>query len=96
MAEKYSGIEKYIFSDVYVFFLKYKDMPNTDYNWECCIHDAQLLYLKYQNHPLARAIVTDTIDQISHVVKNTRLCGYSHEEWEKILTASHRMGWTSI
>ena len=27
---KYNGIEKYIFSDLYLFFLKYKDIPNDD------------------------------------------------------------------
>jgi len=85
MAGKYLGIEKYIFSDVYNFFLKYKDMPNENICWEVCLKDAEILYFKYKDHPFVRTMVTATISQIEHKVCNKPLLGLTHEEWEQNL-----------
>ena len=85
MAEKYTGIEKYMFSDAYNFFLKYKDMQNTDYYWELCIKDARTLYFKYADHPLIRGLVSSTMQQLSHKVNNTVLCGLTPDQWEEKL-----------
>lgn len=83
---KYMGIEKYIYSDAYVFFLKYKDIPNEDYYWEKCIEDAKLLIFKYKEHPFARQMITATIDQLDHTINKTLLNGYTHEQWEQLLS----------
>jgi hypothetical protein len=90
---KYEGIERYIFADMYNFFLKYKDMPNTDYYWEQCIGDSKILMFKYKNHPLAREIMSATIFQIEHTVKGTIIDNYTREEWEEKLKVAHKIGW---
>ena len=33
MNQKYNGIEKYIFRDAYLFFIKWKSIPNTVVWW---------------------------------------------------------------
>lgn len=93
MAEKYNGIERYIFADAYNFFLKFKDMQNNDYNWEMCIGEAKLLYFKYKNHPLARGVIASTVNQIEHVVIGKPLDGLTHQQWEDALSIAHKMGW---
>ena len=80
----YLGIEKYIFSDVYNFFLKHKDTPNEDYYWECCLQDAKLIWFKYHNYPLAKKMVLDVLDQLDFK-KGHSIEGKTYEEWEKIL-----------
>ena len=92
MASKYNGIERYVFADVYNFFLKYKDMNNTDSNWEKCIAEGNLLAFKYKNHPLATSMISSTIVQIEHIVNGRLLRGNSHKEWEELLIASHIIG----
>lgn len=93
MAEKYNGIERYIFADAYNFFLKFKDMQNNDYNWNVCIQDANMIYFKYKNHPLARAIISSTINQLEHIITGGELEGLRHEQWEQKLDIAHKMGW---
>lgn len=80
--EKYNGIEKYIYSDVYRFFLKYKDCPNTDNTWESIIKDGDSLYKKYQAHPLASKMVMCTMDQLEHIITKKAAKGFTREEWE--------------
>lgn len=93
MAEKYSGIEKYIFADVYNLFLKYKDIPNEDYYWECLTDEARIINFKYKDHPLARAMVVATILQIEHKVSGRLREGLTHEQWEAKLDLAHKTGW---
>lgn len=85
MAAKYTGIEKYMFSDIYNFFLKYKDIPNEEYYWEICIKDANGLRFKYKDHPLARGMINLTMSQLEHKICNKPLDGLSHDEWEENL-----------
>ena len=92
MAVKYEGIERYIFADVYNFYLKFKDMENTDANWEKCISESKLLAFKYKNHPLATSMLASTTIQIEHSVNGRLLKGKSHDEWEQLLIASHKIG----
>lgn len=89
----YNGIERFIFSDVYVFFTKYKDIRNEDFYWETLLNDAKILLFKYKNHPLARGLVASAIDQLEHVVNKTTLNGYTREQWEQILVEAHKFGW---
>ena len=93
MAEKYNGIERYIFADAYSFFLKFKDMDNTDYNWDLCVKEGNLLYFKYRNHPLARGVISSAIMQLEHIVGNKTIDGLTHEQWEDALSIAHKMGW---
>lgn len=90
MAAKYEGIEKNIFSDVYLFFLKYKDMSNTDICWEVCLQDAKMLNFKYKDHPLARTMVSATLSQLEHIVNHKPLNGLTHDEWEKALEVAKK------
>jgi hypothetical protein len=82
MAERYDGIERQMFSDAYLFFLKYKDMRNEDYYWECCIQDARILCFKYKNHQLIRDLLSATINQLEHKVSGKLMNGLTHEQWE--------------
>lgn len=93
MAVKYNGIEKYIFSDIYNFFLKYKDVPNEDYYWKCIKDESNILCAKYKNHPFARKMIVETILQLEHVITGRKLDGMNHDEWENKLEASHKIGW---
>lgn len=92
MATKYDGIERYMFADVYNFFLKYKDMPKSDNNWEKCIAESKLLAFKYKNHPLATSMIASTIVQLEHIINGRLQRGNTHDEWEKLLVASHTIG----
>ena len=93
MSAPYYGIEKYIFADVYNFFLKYKDMPNEDYYWEKCIGDAKLISFKYKEHRLARSMVNSIIEQLEHKICDKTYKGLLHEQWEKNLESVHKLGW---
>lgn len=90
---KYTGIERYIFSDVYNFFLKYKDIPNEDYYWEKCLEDAQMIYFKYKNNPFARALVINTINQLEAKITGVMQDGFTYEQWETQLKSARKMGW---
>ena len=93
MAEKYCGIEKYIFADVYNLFLKYKDIPNEDYYWECLIKDADAIYAKYKSHPLVRSMVVATMTQLEHKISGRLKDGLNHAQWEEKLSHAHKIGW---
>lgn len=93
MAIKYNGIEKYIFADVYNLFLKYKDVPNEDYYFECLMKDAQTLNFKYKNHPLSKSLIISTINQLEHVITGTPINGLTHEQIEEDLKIAHKIGW---
>lgn len=79
---KYIGIEKYIFSDIYNFFLKYKDIPNEDYYWECLVQDSRILLFKYKNHPLCKEMLLATMTQLEHKIGGKPSGGFTHEQWE--------------
>ena len=91
--QPYNGIERYIFADTYNLFLKYKDVDNNDFNWDMCIKDAEKLNLKYKNHPLARRVIDATMAQLEHIICSKQSNGLSRDDWEKVLEASHKMGW---
>ena len=92
MAAKYEGLEKFIFSDAYNFFLKYRDMASTDNNWELCIAESNMLANKYRNHPLATSILASVIHQLEHKVNGGAVRGYTDEQWEILLKDSHKIG----
>lgn len=85
MAEKYTGIEKYIFSDTYTFFLKYQNIPNEDYYWQCCAEDAKLLCFKYKDYPLARRMVMNVLEQLEFKICNRVMNGRTYQQWEEYL-----------
>jgi len=61
---KYTGIEKYIFYDVYNFFLKYRFTENNSYNWEHLTADAKILAFKYHDYALAQDLTTAAVAQL--------------------------------
>lgn len=87
----YNGIEKYIFSDMYLFFLKYQGIPDEPYYWNCCEQDMKNLRFKYKNHAFAEMILDSTYSQLRHKVKNipmhdsTGTVVHSYDEWDKQL-----------
>lgn len=83
MQKTYYGMERYIFSDAYNLFLKYKDMQNTDRNWEMCIEEANNLSDKYCGHALAKNIILATMEQIERIVLKKTLDGLTREQWEQ-------------
>lgn len=85
MAEKYTGIEKYIFSDLYNFFLKYSNMLNDDFYWDYCISDARALCFKYRNYPLARNMIVSVLGQIEFKVCNKVVDGRTYKQWDEYL-----------
>ena len=93
MAVKYDGIERYIFADIYNFFLKYKDVPDEEYYWECLMQEARIINFKYKDHPMARSILVSTITQLEHVIAGKLREGLTHEQWEQKFDIAHKMGW---
>lgn len=92
--EKYNGIERYIFADLYNFYLTYRCMPDLDMSWEACLAKADALNKKYKNHPLARAILTEIINlldaEIHHKpIRSKNGIELTHDNWEKLLSDSH-------
>lgn len=85
MAEKYIGIEKFIFADTYNLFLKYKDIPDEAYYWEKCIEDSKALQFKYHNHPLATSLTVAVLDQLEHKICKRNRKDRSYIEWESII-----------
>jgi hypothetical protein len=90
--EKYNGIERYIFADVYSLYLKYNTMPNTDASWEAFVSEGNKLVDKYKKHPLVRSMVLNIMTQLEHQVGGKALCGLTHDQWETILKDQHKMG----
>ena len=84
MGTKYTGIEKYIFTDTYNFFLKYKSMPNTDYAWELCVNDAKRIVNKYGRHPLVRSIIDGILTDLEMIVANKNINGIDYYGYEKL------------
>ncbi|MBO5388711.1 MAG: hypothetical protein J6A59_11325 [Lachnospiraceae bacterium] len=82
MAVKYNGIEKYIWSDTYNFFLKHHNDSNTDESWNELLEDARQLTIKYHDHPLLRKILAQTIMQIESKVGGRYIEGKSYRQWE--------------
>lgn len=88
---KYDGIERIIFSDIYNFFLKFKDVPDENYYWDILYNDAKILTFKFKDHPFATRMINDTIEQLTHVIKKTKISDtkgtktLSREEWEREL-----------
>lgn len=93
MAVKYNGIERYIFADIYNFFLKYKDVPNEEYYWECLMQESRIISFKYREHPMVRSLLVATIVQLEHVISGKPIEGRTHEQWEERLDIAHKMGW---
>lgn len=91
---KYEGIEKFIFSDMYNFFLKYRAIPDEQYYWDCCAKDMEMLRFKYRGHPFAEMILDSTYSQLRHMVKNIPSSSLengaqmTHEQWEAYLSTA--------
>ena len=85
MAVKYNGIEKYIWSDTYNFFLKHHNDSNTDESWNSLLEDARELSEKYNDHPLLRKILVQTIIQIESKVGGRYLDGKTYIQCEQEL-----------
>lgn len=88
---KYTGIERVIFSDLYNFFLKFKDIPDEKYYWDVLNGDANILKFKFKDHPFASKMIDLTVEQLTHIIKKTEITDtrgrktLTHEQWEKEL-----------
>ncbi len=85
MALVYTGVEKYIFRDTYNLFIKYQDMQDDDYYWQCCINDARILAFKYHEYPFAKQMIITIMEQLQLKVKGTKVDGRTYNEWEGVL-----------
>ena len=85
---KYTGIERVIFSDIYNFFLKFKDIPDEKYYWGVLQDDAKILKFKFKDHPFASQMIDITIEQLEHIIKKTTVTDtrghktLTREQWE--------------
>lgn len=85
---KYAGIERVIFSDLYNFFLKFKDIPDEKYYWDVLNGDAKILKFKFKDHPFACGMVDLTVQQLTHIIKKTTVTDtrggktLTREQWE--------------
>lgn len=88
---KYDGIERVMFSDIYNFFLKFKDIPDDSYYWGVLNNDAKILKFKFKDHPFATKMIDATVEQLTHIIKKTELSDtrgekkMTHEQWEEAL-----------
>jgi hypothetical protein len=85
MTEKYTGVEKYIFSDVYTLFLRFKDMADTDIAWQAYLREADALCVKYKGNRLLREMISSITCQIEHRLRNTTVNGLTYDQWEKVI-----------
>lgn len=85
MAAKYTGVEKYIFADVYTLFLKYVNIPDEDYYWQSCLQDAKMICFKYKDYPLAKRMVTNVLEQLEFKVCNRAIDDMTYKEWDTYL-----------
>ena len=82
---KYTGVEKYIFSDVYNFFLKYRFTENNSETWECLLADAKVLAFKYHDYAFAQDLIKDTVGHLEFIICGTKIKQRTYNEWEYIL-----------
>lgn len=82
---KYTGVERFIFADVYNLFLKYQDMKDFGDYWQTLENDVKMLKFKYHNYPLAVNMLDEMYKHIKFKVKGTRLNGANYFEWEEKL-----------
>lgn len=66
--EKYDGIERYIYSEVYLFFTRHVNDANTDENWTKIVEEAKILGIKYENHPLCVAMTVASVEQLENII----------------------------
>ena len=85
MNQKYNGIEKYIFRDAYLFFIKWKSIPNKAENWKVLEQDRSIFIFKYKDHPFAKSMIDSVVEQLRHENYGTELAGFTHEQWEERL-----------
>ena len=85
MAEKYNGIERKLFADVYNFFLRYKDMPNEESTFDVIAKESSELAKTFCNHPFAIAMITATVTQLEHKIVGSETKGHSYVKWEEII-----------
>lgn len=81
MAVKYNGIEKYIWSDTYNVFLKYKDCPNTEETWENVTNEIEALNQKYHNHSTFRAMSILVLNQLDSRISGRPIDGRTYRQW---------------
>lgn len=92
MANNYCGIEKYIFSDAYNIFLKYKDVPDVEAYINMMYKDLDSYKNKYHNHPLAMKMSLAVVHQLTHIIGGLNLENKTREQWENELSSAHKMG----
>ena len=85
MSSKYNGFEKYIFSDAYLIFLKFKDIKTVQEYWKVLDTDLDTFKFKYKNHPLAVEMAHLVRASLEHKNYNTVINGLDHEQWDKEL-----------
>lgn len=93
VAEKYLGIERYMFSDTYNLFLKYRDIKEYDENaWQMLADDANKLYDKYKNHPMARNLISATLENLEFKQCKRVIEGKTYKDYEVELKDVNSIG----
>lgn len=62
--EKFNGLEKGMYSESYTLFLKYKDMANTEQNWNRLTIESNILIEKFGKCEFIRDLIVTITKQI--------------------------------
>lgn len=87
---KYDGIEKYISSQTYLFFLNYCNGTDTDSYWDEVVDTGGKLCKEFDYHPMAVAFVGEYINQLEHKIGNKNRNGKTYRQWEQTLNKYKR------
>lgn len=78
--EKYIGMERFIFSDVYKLFLKYEGMGDTDREWGLLLKESNEISKKYNNCKLVRSIILGLIEHMEFRLRERDKYGSLNKE----------------
>lgn len=82
--KRYDGIEKDIFSDVYLLFTRNIEGDGSPVFWEKAVNEARQITKKYHNHPLCINMVVNVMTQLELIKYNKTIGGKSLEEWNQL------------
>lgn len=81
---KYNGIERYIFSDLYVIFEKYVNCKDEDATWFGLWDDIKVILNRYEDHPLAEKIALAVILDLENRIIKKNFKNKDLEYWENV------------
>lgn len=81
---KFNGIEKFIFSDMYVILEKYVNCEDSYELWVKVIDECKMVCKRYDNHPLANDLAVAVMSDLEKRITKKEFKGKSLEYWETV------------